>query len=547
MPIIKSRVRADEVHAVEEALAAAHRDVHALRQQVLKQRQQLDERSEHNTALAAALEQAEADLKKERCRITEMQSSAEMREKRHREQMSRMRQNASVLEEMVQASRRSEREQSSSSCRRHLSACNTTANAATQAGPSTELHSIPVRLASYEALNSEKTLELLRQPPVSPCNNIDQVPCRLLYRPSPAAIPPLPAQALYWQEQLLISSLCAVEGFSEAQQQLRRCLLSPPASTSHADGVNVALPEPRPFVGSAFLGTDAYSWGRQLHRLQALFDEVVQADAKLISCLLLETRQQSQRVHDLQERWVEAQHMVRDAETVLDEAAAQLASNAQELAVLRQECATLTEMQAELQAQLTSRTREHQAAVLALHLFQEAQARSTKEHSNPETLGTTRLTQAADVQQQYSNPIQKLEAALLDEALLMSTTAASVNSVTSAKERVASFVKQLNTSAHQLQSVPASLPSATPSPALAAPAVAAGDRRALSSVVTSPEFFSPGASPLVHSACASSCCPLFGCDNCQNRFDLTPTADFRRAGVPVGHRTGDICVTRCTS
>ncbi|AYU75921.1 hypothetical protein LdCL_050006500 [Leishmania donovani] len=499
MPIIKSRVHADELHAAKKALAAANGEADVLRQQVLEQRAQLDERAQQNARLAAELVQAETKLEEAHRQLTEMQAHTQVREEHHCEQMHRMAQNVRTLEDMVQASRRSEREGSSSMYHRWQSAGNGSTD---DAG----------RARQRGKLSHSQTSAALQRPPAVPTRSDKAV--REQHRsppsPSPAASLPISAQVLYWQEQLLDFSQRAAEGFGEVQQQLRRCLPpSPAAAGCHAHAGQ------EPLAASASPGTDAHRWCRQLRRLHAHFDEVVQADSKLISFLLLVAQQQGQQLRTLQERWAEAQNTVREAEGVLDEANARVTRNAQESAVLRQECAVLTEAQTALQAQLTNRTREHQAAVTALHRLQEAHAQLTNAHTRQEEMWATRLAQAAELQQQASNYAQKLEAALLDKERLMSAAAASTEQqlrrevLEAAKKRVAVFLKQLNACAEQLQGSLASLSNSPPSSALAASTVAGGTVQKVSSTA-SPEPSPPGASSSAYSASLSPLPQSFG-------------------------------------
>ncbi|CAJ1040067.1 hypothetical protein Q4I32_001013 [Leishmania shawi] len=510
MPIIKSRVHSDELHAARDALAAANRDTDALRQRVLEQREQLEECAQQNATLAAELVQAETRLEEAHRLLTETQLHAQAREERHREQMHRMEQNVHTLEDLVQASRRSEREGSNLAYHRVLCAGNGSAEGAERVQLHTERSRTQEELTHCQALRPQRSTSL-QCPPTTLTRDSKEVgkPRRSPPRPSPAASPLIAAQALYWQEQLLNISQRAVGSFDEVQQQLRRCLPPTPPSTTHADADSEAHPDDGPLAASASRIADAHQWGRQLRRLQTHFDEVVQADARLISFLLLVARQQSQQVRTLQERWTEAQNTVREAESVLDEANARMTSSAQESAVLRQECAVLTEMQTTLQAQLANRTREHQASVTALHHLQEAHAQLTDVHTSQEKMWTTRLTQAAEAQQQASNYAQKLEAALLDKERLVSTAAASSEqqhrreALAAAKAQVEAFLRQLNASAQQLQSALVSLSSSTSSSVLAASAVAAGGVKKAPSV-SSPEPSPPGVSSSAYSASSAT-------------------------------------------
>ncbi|CAG9568194.1 hypothetical protein LMJF_05_0160 [Leishmania major strain Friedlin] len=503
MPIIKSRVHADELHAAKNALTAANREADALHQQVLEQRAQLDQRAQQNARLAAELVEAETKLEEAHRQLAEMQAHAQVREEHHREQVHRMAQNLRTLEDMVQASRRSEREGPSWMYHRGQSAGNSSTDDAGRARQRGELI-------------CSQTSAALQRPPAVPTRGDKAV--REQHRPppspSPAASPPISAQALYWQEQLLDFSQRAAEGFGEVQRQLRHCLPPSPPSTSPAAAGSNAHSDQEPLATSASPVPDAYRWSRQLRRLHAQFDEVVQADSKLISFLLLVAQQQGQQIRTLQERWAEAQNTVREAEAVLDEASARVSRNAQESAVLRQECAVLTEAQTALQAQLTNRTREHQAAVAALHRLQEAHAQLTNARTRQEEMWTTRLTQAAELQQQASNYAQKLEAALLDKEQLMSAAAASAEQglrrevLEAAKKRVAVFLRQLNASVEELHCSLASLSSPPPSLAPAASAVAGGTLQKVSSAA-SPEPSPPGASSSAYSASLSPLPPSF--------------------------------------
>ncbi|CBZ23371.1 hypothetical protein, unknown function [Leishmania mexicana MHOM/GT/2001/U1103] len=510
MPIIKSCVHADELHAAKDALATANREADALRQQALEQAAQLDERAQQNARLAGELVQAETKLEEAHRQLTEMQVQAQVREEQHREQMHRMAQNVRTLEDMVQASRRREREGSSSTYHRGQSAGNGSTDDAGRARQHAELSHAQGELTHSQRLHSFGSSALQQQPAVPTRGNkaVREQHCSLP-SPSAAASPPISAQALYWQEQLLGVSQRAAEGFGEVQRQLRRCLPPSPPSTSPAAAGSKAHPDQEPLAASASPGTDdAYRWSQQLRRLHADFDEVVHADSRLISFLLLVAQQQSQQARTLQERWAEAQSTVREAEAVLDEANARVTRNAQESAVLRQECAVLTETQTALQAQLTNRTREHQAAVTALHRLQEAHAQLTHAHTRQEEMWSTRLTQAAELQQQASNYAQKLEAALLDKERLMSAATASTEQqlrrevLEATKKHVAVFLKQLNASAEQLQSSLASLSHTSPSSALAASAVAGGAVQKVPSAA-SPEPSPPGASSSAYSASLS--------------------------------------------
>ncbi|KAG5511976.1 hypothetical protein GH5_07928 [Leishmania sp. Ghana 2012 LV757] len=493
MPIIKSRVHADELCAARDALAAANRDADALRRQLLEQREQLAERTQQGALLAAKLAQAETRLKEAHHRLAEAQSYAQVREAHHIEQMHRLEQNVRTLEDMVQAARRSERERSNSVYHYELSVDDDSAKHAERARRGAEEAHCQVR-------HSQKS-PASQRPPSVPAR--DDKAVRELRRS------PISAQTLYWQEQLLDVSQLASEGFSEVQWQLRGCLPSSSPATSQADAVGDAQPDSGPFAASASLDADVHRWGRQLRHLQAHFDEVVQADARLISFLLLVVQQQSQQVRGLQERWAEAQSTVRDAETMLAEADARVTGSHQESMVLRQECAALTQMQATLQAELTYRTREHQTAVSALRRLQEAHAQLTEAHTRQEEIWATRLTQATEVQQRASTYAKKLEAALLDKERLMSAAVASSEerhrreTLSAAKERVAVFMRQLNASAQQLQSSLASLSGPTPSSALAASTVVAGAVKTVSSV-TSPEPSPPGVSSSPHSSSSAA-------------------------------------------
>ncbi|GET85749.1 hypothetical protein, unknown function [Leishmania tarentolae] len=507
MPIIKSRVHAEELHAVKDALATARREADALRQQVLEQREQLGEHAQENARLAAELVQTETMLEEAHRQMAEMQAHAHVREAHHREQMHRMGQNVRTLEEMIQASRRSERE---GSHLRNYRGLNTDTASTDVAGPSGRRAEL-----THDVTPPSYGRAALQRPPIVPTMGGKTV--REQHgspsSPSSAVSPPTSAQTLYWQEQLLTFSQLAAKGFGEVQQQLRCCLSPSPPRTLPAAVASEAHPGQEPRTTTASPRTDAYRWSQQLRRLQADFDKVVQADAKLISFLLLAVQQQSQQVRTLQQQWAEAQRTVREAEAVLDEANARVTSSAQESAVLRQECAALTEMQTALQVQLTSRTREHQATLAALQRLQEAHVQLTDAHTRQEEMWTTRLTQADELQQQASNYAQKLEAALLDKERLMSAAATMtqhrrrLDVLETVKRPVDAFLKQLNASAQQLQSSLASLSPSTPSCLLAAAAVAEGDVQA--PPTTSPGPSPPGASSSAYSASRSPSAPPF--------------------------------------
>ncbi|KAK7198069.1 hypothetical protein NESM_000762600 [Novymonas esmeraldas] len=249
------------------------------------------------------------------------------------------------------------------------------------------------------------------------------------------ATQPPSAQVLYEQDQLLRLSQCAAANLDEVQRRLRSCV---PSSGPQAC-------------------VEAGAWASQLEDLKARFDDVVQADAKLISFLILVAEQQSQQLRTLEARWVEAQRTVREADAVLDDAAARVATSAQESAMLREECAALTQMQATLQAQLSERTREHDAATGALQRLQTAQTELVNARVRQEAQWTARLTQAAEAQLRATAYAETLEAALLEKERLMSSAAATSErrhrraAVEAAQERVAAFVQRLRASAELLQ------------------------------------------------------------------------------------------------
>ncbi|KAG5487025.1 hypothetical protein LSCM1_07692 [Leishmania martiniquensis] len=493
MPVIKSRVHADELLAARDALAAAHRDAGTLRRQLLDQREQLDKQAQQSAALAAELAQAETRLKEAHHLLEEMQSHAHAREEHYREQMRRMEQNVRTLEDMLQAARRSERERSASvyHCQRSAG------DGSTQ---DTERARQRADVSGYEVRSPQKSPASQRLS-IMPAQN-----GKIAGKPRSS---PVSAQTFYWQEQLLSFSQLAAEGFGEVQRQLRSCLPASSPRTSRAGAIDEAQPESRSLACSVSLDTDVTRWGRQLRHLQAHFDEVVQADARLISFLLLVVQQQSQQVHSLRERWAEAQSAVQDAETLLGEANSRLTSSKQESVVLRRECATLTDMQTTLQAHVIDLTREHRDAISALHRLQEAHAQLTEAHTRQEELWATHLTQAAEVQQQANTYAKRLEAALLEKERLISAAASSREerhrreALAAAQEQVAAFLRQLNASAQQLQSALARLCSSTPSSALAAPADGVDTLKTVSPT-TSPNPSPPGVSLSPHSSYSSA-------------------------------------------
>jgi myosin heavy subunit len=419
MPRIQSRLHADELQTTKQLLAEAEEDNKSLRQQLRQQQQAREDAEAKNGALSDELAQAQDDVRSAHTMLSEVQAHYESRERRLQERVYRLERDIHTLEEMVQAARRREAASSPEPQQQPCESCG---------GLQKELQRVRKEVAQAARASSceagQPPLALLAAPSlvVSAKAQNSAAP--------PSALPGPSAHHFYWQEQLLNTTQQAAACFDVMQRRTHDLCLF------HCSGAGDEDPAER--------------WRCQLQDLQGRFDQVVQADAKLISFLVLVAEQQSGEIRRLQQQWSEAQLTVRDVEGVLDEAQVRVHAREEEVAMLRSECAALTDAQLRCQAQLSAQSRDVQTSAAALQRMEEKHTKSVEKLK-------TQLVESTKLQQQATAYAHNLEAALQEKQQLLESTVAARSAqqkrevLAAAEARVAQFVSHLSRSAQQLQ------------------------------------------------------------------------------------------------
>lgn len=420
MPRITSRVRADVLQESQDALATAQRELEALRQHAEEQQDRIDAVQGRNASLATELSEAHACWGEARRELDEMKSTTAAREEQHRVQVRRLEGDVHTLEEMLQAARRRERAAVREDAGQHRE-CHEHAELRA------ELRRMQAQLSQCEA-QLQGRQEALATAGVSASG-----------KPRHTASSSLATSthALYAQDQLLQVCQRSVSSLDTVRQHLRPCLPLPPRDAQDS---------------TADVAAAAAQWERRLFDLQARFDQAVQADAKVISFLLLTAQQQSGQLRTLQQRWSEAQETMQEAEAVLSEAHTRMTRSAEEATVLRQECAALAALQTALQAQLADRTRAHESASAMLQRLQATHTQLTEAHAMQKATWSARLARAAEAQREACADAARLQAALAEKERQAAAAARqSRHEVAEAvKAQMRGFFAQLSSSAQQL-------------------------------------------------------------------------------------------------
>ncbi|KPI86682.1 hypothetical protein ABL78_4240 [Leptomonas seymouri] len=445
MPRIQSRLHADELRSTRQALATAAEDIAALQQQVKQQQKALEEAEAQSKYLSEQLAQAHHDTHAAHAMLTQVPTHYEERERRLQDQVRRMELDIHTLEEMVQAARRREVSEAKGPCeecvqlraelrraQEEVQRCNAQVQANRESShDSMPRSSCPQRRAPEVSAGVPKTFSL-----------------SALAAPS--------ARSSYWQEQLLHTTQEAAACFGVVQcrtRDLRAALCS--------DSPDHEVDAPHASSGgtsATALEDSAERWRCQLQHLQGAFDEVVQADAKLISFLLLTAEQQSEETRRLHQQWSEAQQMVREVERVLEEAQVRVQEREQEAEMLRRECATLTDEQLRYKAQINAQLREMEANRATLQASEEDHKTNIETCNRQIEALTARLAQSTKLQQHATSYAHRLEAALQEQQHLLEGAVAAHSEQQKQQVRVAmeaqvaQFMAQLRRSAQQLQS-----------------------------------------------------------------------------------------------
>lgn len=433
MPRIQSRLHADELQSTKRALAEVEADNKTLRQQVEKQQAALSGVEAKNATLHAQLAQARDDVEAAHLMLSEVQTHYEDRERCLREQFHRMELDIHTLEEMVQTARRRE---AAGNTAKNPSVANDT--------PRDEWQSLQAGVQRCETeaqATCASSFELTQQPSSCP----------------PRAAAPAPAAALarsfYWQDQLLHTSQEAAACFDLVRRRTHDLCGSYGFNSQNDDRDAAGKWTPR-----GALDDTAEAWTHQLQHLQSSFDEVVHADAKLISFLVLVGEQQSSQIQQLRRRWSEAQRTLQEAEKVLGDAQARAQAQEREVEMLRQECVTLTDAQLRLQAQLTAQSREAQNSATTLRRYETEHRKEADAHQRQVEDLSAQLKQVSQLHRQATSYAHKLEAALqekqqlLDTAVVARTEQQKREVLAATEARVAHFVAQLNQLTQQLRS-----------------------------------------------------------------------------------------------
>lgn len=445
MPRIQSRLHADELQTTKQALASAVRDVQSLHECVERQQEELNSAAVEKASLKEALANAQADLHAVHKKLAELQTHHEDREHRLQDHIDRLEKDVQTLEDMVQAARRREAAMVSSPFPVDSS---TTANCQQRRVSTSpckfcaqlreELRRVREATRASSALSTTASSRPPRPPPDAPLSSSSL---------TTAAAPAHSAHSSYWQDQLLSTTQQAAACFDVVRRHthdLRTCLC--------AGGEEKE--EEREAAAAA---TAASSWARQLSILQRDFDDVVQADAKVIGFLVMVAEQQSCEIRRLQRQWTEAQKTASEVEAVLDEAHAHMQTQTRETDLLKAECVALTEGQRRCSAEVAAQAREVQASHAALSAAKAEQQRDAEEHTRAVAALTAELTQSRQLQQRATAYASQLEAALQDKQRLLEAAVSARNErqqqevLAATRSRVAQFVAQLSISAQQLQ------------------------------------------------------------------------------------------------
>ncbi|KPA80761.1 hypothetical protein ABB37_04214 [Leptomonas pyrrhocoris] len=445
MPRIQSRLHADELLSTRQALAKAGDVNAALQQRVEQQQKILDDAEAQNKGLRAQLAQAHEEAQAAHAMLSEVQAHSDERERRLREQLQRMTQDVHTLEEMVQAARRRE-----------------AAHAHAPGEESAQRQRAETGEVQADGESSHDVAARSSCPPCVACEAPPDVPKSLAL----SALPAPSARSFYWQEQLLSTAQQATASFDVVRRHTHDLCQALGSSTPNRemDSLKAA-----PTSTSTGAGQDlAERWRRQLQHLQSTVDEVVQADARLISFLVLVAGQQSKEIARLHQQWSEAQLTIHEVEEVLDAAQTRVYEREQEVAMLRGECAALSDARLRYEAQVNTQLGELQANRAAVHAVEEEHQKYVETHSRQVEALTVRLAQSTRLHQQATSYAHKLEAALQEKQHLLESAVAARNErqrqevLTAAEAQVEQFVTQLSQSAQQLQSSLVHLCSAAP-------------------------------------------------------------------------------------
>ncbi|KAL7707205.1 hypothetical protein N2W54_005333 [Lotmaria passim] len=438
MPRIQSRLHADELQSTKRALAEVEADNKTLRQQVEKQQAALSAVEAKNATLHSQLAQARDDVEAAHLMLSEVQTHYEDRERCLREQFHRMELDIHTLEEMVQTARRRE---AAGNTAKNPSVANDTSRDEWQS-----LQAGVQRCETEAQATYVSSFELTQQP--SSC------PPRAAVPPTAAPVPAAAlARSFYWQDQLLHMSQEAAACFDLVRRRTHDLCGSYGINSQNDDRDAAGKWTPR-----GALDDTAKAWTHQLQHLQSSFDEVVHADAKLISFLVLVGEQQSSQIQQLRRRWSEAQRTLQEAEKVLGDAQARAQAREREVEMLRQECATLTDAQLRHQAQLAAQSREAQNSATTLRRYETEHRKEADAHLRQVEDLSAQLKQVSQLHRQATRYAHKLEAALqekqqlLDTAVVARTEQQKREVLAATEARVAHFVAQLNQSAQQLRS-----------------------------------------------------------------------------------------------